>query len=89
MGIMHISAKVYSQIVNNISDVWYPPHIESGMLYYMEGQPLMVRCLKALVSFMWQMGGAYDSIFMPLRGLAVPFSTEVDSQIAHKRPDFG
>ena len=49
----------------------------------------MVRCLKALVSFMWQMGGAYDSIFMPLRGLAVPFSTEVDSQIAHKRPDFG
>ena len=30
MGIMHISAKVYSQIVNNISDVWYPPHTTIG-----------------------------------------------------------
>ena len=63
------------------------PTQQLGMLYYMERQPLMVRCLKTLVSFMWQMGGAYDSIFMPLRGLAVPFSTKVDSQIAHKRPD--
>ena len=35
------------------------------------------------------MGGASDSIYQPLVGFTMPFSSKVDSHIAHKMPDVG
>ena len=47
-----------------------------------------MNCFKTCLRYGRKMGEAVGSIFQPLMGLTMRFSTTVDSQIAHKIPDF-
>ena len=47
-----------------------------------------MNCFKTCLRYGGKMGEAVVSIFQPLMGLTMRISTTVDSQIAHKIPDF-
>ena len=68
---------------------WYPLSMANGMICYKERHPLFMECFQTILRCTRQMRGASHSICLQLMGLIVPFSTETNSQITPKIPDFG
>ena len=60
---------------------------KKGVLFYNERHPLLMKCFKAFLLCMRQVGGAYLCIFLSLKGLTELYSTKVDYQVAGKIPD--
>ncbi len=48
-----------------------------------------MKCFTVFLRCIGKVGGASDSIYQPLVGFTLPFSSKVGSQIAHKMPDVG
>ena len=59
------------------------------MWYYNEWHPLLLDCLVTFLRCIIQIREAFGSLYQPLMGHIVPFSTKVDSQIACKIQDLG
>ena len=57
---------------------------ENWLLCCKERHQLLLECFKTLLRCIGYMGVVSDCICLPLVCLTMPFSTEVDSQIAHK-----
>ena len=86
----HCAISLQCQLSNCTQNArcWYPLSMTNEILYYKEGQPLLMKCFKTFLRCIMQMGDASDSIFLSFTGHTSFISTNTDSQIAHKMPEF-
>ena len=68
---------------------WYPLNLANGMICYKERHPLFMECFQTILRCTRHTRGASRSICLQLKGLIVPFSTDTNSLITPKIPDFG
>ena len=87
---MPFSTEVDSQIAHKILDVEYL-HSQYGKWddITLGETPTDYEVFQTFLRCISQMGGASDSINLPLVGFTMPFSFTVDCQIPHKMWDFG
>ena len=70
---VQFAAKVSSQFVHKMPDFLYPLSMTNEILYYNEGQPLLMKCFKTFLRYiMMQLRDASGSICLPLTGHTVP-----------------
>ncbi len=69
---VQFAAKVSSQFVHKMPDFWYPLSMTNEILYYNEGQPLLMKCFKTFLRCIMQLRDASGSICLPLTGHTVP-----------------
>ena len=65
--------------------------MSNEMIYYEERHTLLMECFETFFRYIIQLGGAFDSIHLPLMGQTVPFpptSMSNCTQTAHKMQDF-
>ena len=73
---------------NSSTRVWIPSQNGKQVMQYNERHILLLECFITVLWCMRQMRGAFDSIYLPIMCHTVSFSTQIDSQIAHKIPIF-
>ena len=82
------STTVDSQVTHKIPDFQYTLSIENGMLCYQERHPLLMKCSKTFLRCIQPMACSSLCMILPLMGFTEIFFTKVDSQNAHKMPNF-